>query len=420
MKKVISVVGARPNFMKVAPIHRAFAQVESRKPQVESNQIQSANLSADRQSTKIQSGDETKSINKNDNHSINQSSNQPRIIQSYNHTIQHLICHTGQHYDEKMSKVFFNDLELPEPDFYLGVGGGTHAEQTGKIMIEFEKILVQEKPDLVIVVGDVNSTIACTLTASKLHIKSVHVEAGLRSGDREMPEEINRILTDSIADYLFVTEKSGMENLKKEGVPDEKVFFVGNAMIDSLTYYLKKAEKTTVLKDFELLSLNFVLVTLHRPSNVDTPEQITKLFNLLNEVAKKRKIIFPIHPRTKNNLAKFDLLESLDENVLLTDPIGYLDFLALIKNAELILTDSGGIQEESTYLGVQCITLRDSTERPVTVDVGTNQLLGNDLDKTKQAALDVLDGKKKQGRVPELWDGHAAERIVQVLVEKLL
>jgi UDP-N-acetylglucosamine 2-epimerase (non-hydrolysing) len=391
--------------MKVAPIHRAFAQVESQKSKVESGENTSSDLINDEKEG-------------NSHHPFTSSPLHP-ISSSPSPKIQHLICHTGQHYDEKMSKIFFNDLELPEPDFYLGVGGGTHAEQTGKIMIEFEKILVQEKPDLVIVVGDVNSTIACTLTASKLHIKTVHVEAGLRSGDREMPEEINRILTDSIADYLFVTEKSGIENLKKEGIPDDKVFFVGNAMIDSLTYYLKKAENTTILKDFELLPLNFVLVTLHRPSNVDTPEQITKLFNLLNEVAKKRKIIFPIHPRTKNNLAKFNLLDSLDENVILTDPIGYLDFLSLIKNAELILTDSGGIQEESTYLGVQCITLRNSTERPVTVEVGTNQLLGSDLDAAKQAALAVLDGKKKQGTIPELWDGHAAERIVGILVKEL-
>lgn len=241
--------------------------------------------------------------------------------------IEPLICHTGQHYDEKMSKVFFQDLELPEPDFYLGVGSGSHAEQTAKIMIEFEKILITEKPDLVIVVGDVNSTIACSLTAAKLHIKVAHVEAGLRSFDRTMPEEINRLLTDSISDYLCVTEKSGLE--------------------------------------------------------------------------------------------KFDLLKSLNQSIIITDPIGYIDFQALIKNAELIVTDSGGIQEESTYLGVQCITLRNSTERPITVDVGTNQLLGTDLDKAVEAAIDVLNGNKKKGNIPELWDGHAAERIVKILVEEL-
>lgn len=247
MKKIISVVGARPNFMKVAPIYRAF-----------------------------------KSYN-----------------QSNNNSIQHLICHTGQHYDEKMSKVFFNDLELPEPDFYLGVGSGSHSEQTAKIMVEFEKVLIQEKPDLVIVVGDVNSTIACSLTAKKLNINVAHVEAGLRSFDMEMPEEINRILTDRISDYLFVTEKSGLQNLKNEGIDDSKIFFVGNTMIDSLIYYLPKAEKSKILEEFDLLKRNYVMVTFHRPSNVDGREELTKLINFLNKIAEKRKVIFPIHPRTK-------------------------------------------------------------------------------------------------------------------------
>ena len=364
--KIISVVGARPNFMKVAPLHRAFKNI--------------SNLDTN---------------------------------------ISHLICHTGQHYDEKMSKVFFEDLELPEPDFYLGVGSGSHAEQTGKVMIEFEKILLNEKPDLVIVVGDVNSTIACSLTAAKLHIKVAHVEAGLRSFDRKMPEEINRLLTDSIADYLFVTEKSGIENLKNEGVDDSKVFFVGNVMIDSLAYYLEKSNGSGVMDEYRLEKKNFVLFTLHRPSNVDTEEQLNKLINSLNRIGKKRKAIFPMHPRTRNNLDKFGLEEKIHSNITITDPIGYIDFISLIKNAELIVTDSGGIQEESTYLGVQCITLRDSTERPITVEVGTNQLLGTDLEKAVEAALNVLDGNKKQGSVPELWDGCAAERIVEILINKL-
>jgi len=355
MKKIISVVGARPNFMKIAPLHRAF--------------------------------------------------------QNYSDTIKHLICHTGQHYDEKMSKVFFEDLELPQPDFYLGIGSGSHAEQTANVMIQFEKILLEEKPDLIIVVGDVNSTIACSLTASKLHIKVVHVEAGLRSGDRLMPEEINRVLTDSISDLLFVTEKSGMENLKNEGVSDEKVFFTGNVMIDSLAYFKPKVENSNIHKQYNLEFYKYVLVTLHRPSNVDSKEQLIKLIDLLNEIASKRKVLFPIHPRTKKNLADFSLLEKIDSNLILTDPIGYLDFLALTSNAELILTDSGGIQEESTYLGVQCITLRTSTERPITVEIGTNQLLGTDLDKAKVAALEVLGGKIKEGKIPDLWDGKAAERI---------
>ncbi|MCF8357023.1 MAG: UDP-N-acetylglucosamine 2-epimerase (non-hydrolyzing) [Melioribacteraceae bacterium] len=362
--KIISVVGARPNFMKVAPIHRAFKNI------------------------------------------------------SHLYTnISHLICHTGQHYDEKMSKVFFDDLELPEPDFYLGVGSGSHAEQTAKVMIEFETVLLNEKPDAVLVVGDVNSTIACTLVASKLHIKTIHVEAGLRSGDRTMPEEINRLLTDSISDFLFVTEKSGMENLKREGVDESKIFFVGNVMIDSLAYYLPKADKSNILTQYELNKSEYVLVTLHRPSNVDDIDQLKKLFNLLNKTAERRKVIFPIHPRTRNNLTKFGIEESLNKNIILTDPIGYIDFLALTKNAELILTDSGGIQEESTYLGVQCITLRTTTERPVTVEVGTNQLLGNDLEKAEQAVQEILEGKKKEGSIPEKWDGKTAERIVDTLLK---
>lgn len=371
--KIISVVGARPNFMKVAPLHRAFKNI----------------------------------------------SNLTSHISNLNTDISHLICHTGQHYDEKMSKVFFDDLELPQPDFYLGVGSGSHAEQTAKIMIEFEKILLKEKPDLVIVVGDVNSTIACSLTAVKLHIKVAHVEAGLRSFDRLMPEEINRLLTDSISDYLFVTEKNGLENLKREGVDDSKVFFVGNTMIDSLAYYQSKADHSDVLHNYNLESHNYVLLTLHRPSNVDTKENLIELINFINQIADKRKVIFPIHPRTLNSINKHSLNHSINQSVVLCDPIGYIDFIALIKNAELIVTDSGGIQEESTYLGVQCITLRNSTERPITCEVGTNQLLGNDLPNALQASLDVLDGKIKKGTIPELWDGHAAERIVKIIAEKL-
>jgi len=364
MKKVISVVGARPNFMKIAPIHRAF--------------------------------------------------------QKYSDTIQHLICHTGQHYDEKMSKVFFEDLGLPKPDFYLGVGSGSHAEQTANVMIKFEQVLIQEKPDMILVVGDVNSTIACSLTASKLHIKIVHVEAGLRSGDRLMPEEVNRVLTDAISDLLFVTEKSGLENLKKEGVSKNKVFFTGNVMIDSLAYFESKAADSNIHNHFNLELKKYVLVTLHRPSNVDNKEQLIKLIDLLNTIAEKRKVLFPIHPRTKNNLANFGLIEIMNENLILTEPIGYLDFLALTMNAELILTDSGGIQEESTYLGVQCITLRTSTERPSTVEIGTNQLLGNDLDKAKIASHDILNGNVKYGEIPDLWDGKAAERIVNIINKNFL
>ncbi len=283
-------------------------------------------------------------------------------------------------------------------------------------MIEFEKILIQEKPDLIIVVGDVNSTIACSLTAKKLHIKVVNVEAGLRSFDMEMPEEVNRILTDRISDYLFVTEKSGLENLKNEGVSDDKVFFVGNVMIDSLIYYLPKSEKSNIHTELGIEKGKYVLITLHRPSNVDTKVSLEKLVHFLNILSDERKVVFPIHPRTKNNLSKFGLMETLSDNIILTDPIGYIDFQALTKNAELVVTDSGGIQEETTYLGVQCITLRTSTERPSTVEVGTNQLIGLDLDKAEAACLSVLNGNLKDGVIPELWDGNAAKRIVDILL----
>lgn len=362
-KKIISVVGARPNFMKVAPLHKAFKEYENK--------------------------------------------------------ISHLICHTGQHYDEKMSKIFFDEFELPKPNFFLGVGSGSHAVQTANIMIEFEKILLIEKPDLVIVVGDVNSTIACSLTAKKLQIKVAHIEAGLRSFDMEMPEEINRILTDRISDYLFVTERSGLENLKNEGIPEEKIYFVGNVMIDSLIQFQPKIEKSRILKEFDISPNNYVLVTLHRPSNVDTIESLKKLISFLNKLGQIRKVIFPIHPRTNGNLKKFNLLNSISKSIILTEPIGYIDFQELVKNAELIVTDSGGIQEESTYLGVQCITLRKTTERPVTVDIGTNQLVGVDLENAEEACIRVLNGRIKKGRIPELWDGQASKRICKIISEKL-
>jgi UDP-N-acetylglucosamine 2-epimerase (non-hydrolysing) len=364
MKKVISIVGARPNFMKIAPIHKAF--------------------------------------------------------QPYSDKVQHLICHTGQHFDEKMSEVFFTQLELPKPHFFLGIGGGSHAEQTAKIMMEFEKIAIAEKPDLVIVVGDVNSTMACTLVTSKLGIKTAHVEAGLRSFDRQMPEEINRLVTDVLADYLFTTEAKAHNNLLREGVSDEKIFFCGNVMIDSLVQFLPKIEQSSITSQLGIEAGKFILCTFHRPSNVDTQESLTNLVDLLNTLGKERKVVFPIHPRTSNNLKKFGLDTNLSPNLILTDPIGYIDFLNLTKNAELIVTDSGGVQEESTWLGVQCITVRDNTERPITVDVGTNQLIGTDLSKVKIAALEVLNGFKKQGSIPELWDGKAASRITEIIVNQIL
>lgn len=364
MKKVISVVGARPNFMKVAPIHKAF--------------------------------------------------------QAYTDKVQHLICHTGQHFDAKMSEVFFEQLEMPKPHFFLGIGGGSHAEQTAKIMMEFEKIVLSEKPDLVIVVGDVNSTMACTVVTSKLGVKTAHVEAGLRSFDREMPEEINRLVTDVLADYLFTTEEKAHQNLLREGISNDKIFFCGNVMIDSLVHFLPKIEKSTIMAQLGLEPGKFILCTFHRPSNVDSQASLTQLVGLLNSLGSERKVVFPIHPRTSNNLKKFGLDSNLSSNLILTDPIGYLDFLNLTKHAELIVTDSGGVQEESTWLGVQCITVRDNTERPVTVDVGTNQLIGTDLTKVWDASLKILQGYKKEGGIPYLWDGKAAERITEIVVNRIL
>ncbi|MDP4265889.1 MAG: UDP-N-acetylglucosamine 2-epimerase (non-hydrolyzing) [Bacteroidota bacterium] len=363
MKKVISIVGARPNFIKVAPIHKAF--------------------------------------------------------QKYDKTVQHLICHTGQHFDEKMSKIFFEELEMPKPHFYLGVGGGSHAEQTAKIMIEFEKVVLSEKPDFIIVVGDVNSTMACSLVATKLGVPVAHVEAGLRSFDREMPEEINRMVTDVISNYLFVSERSGLENLKREGIDDSKIYFTGNVMIDSLIYYLPKIDKSTILKDMGLVKDSYILGTFHRPSNVDSEVSLNQLVDMLNNLSATKKIVFPVHPRTMNNLIKFGIRDKISQNIIMTEPLGYIEFLALTQGASLLITDSGGIQEETTYLGVQCITVRDNTERPVTVTVGTNQLIGTNLKNVEKAAFNVLSGNLKKGSIPELWDGKVAERITKIIVEKL-
>ena len=390
--KVIQVVGARPNFMKVAPLHRAIQKL---------------------------AGWTSK------------------------------IVHTGQHFDAKMSDVFFTQLELPKPDFFLGIGGGSHTEVTAKIMVAFEKIVEAEQPDLIIVVGDVTSTLACTLVAIKMGIKVAHVEAGLRSFDRTMPEELNRILTDSVADYLFVTEESGLQHLKNEGVADERVFFSGNVMIDSLVRYQEKAKTTTILEDLglstsdsrlataaerqlstsdsglatsdsRLATSDYIVMTMHRPANVDTKEGLESILELIELSSKDTKIIFPIHPRTRVHMEKFGLAERLDQaqNLIMTEPLGYLEFIQLMSNATAILTDSGGIQEETTYLGVPCLTFRDSTERPITVTLGTNQLL-SDLDpkKTYAALVEILAGKVKKGSIPPLWDGKAAERIAAQLAE---
>jgi len=363
LKKIISVVGARPNFIKIAPIHSSF--------------------------------------------------------QKYKSEINHLICHTGQHFDEKMSKIFFDELQMPKPDFYLGISGGSHAVQTANIMIEFEKVLISEKPDLVIVPGDVNSTIAASLVAAKLHIPVAHVEAGLRSFDRKMPEEVNRVLTDEISDYLFVTEKSGLTNLKNEGVDNTKVFFTGNVMIDSLVNFMPVIEKSKIISKLSLKFGNYVLATFHRPSNVDNKNNLTLLIEAINKISEERKVVFPIHPRTQNNLKLFGLSDKLNSNIIKLDPIGYIDFLSLTKNADLVVTDSGGIQEETTFLGVQCITVRDNTERPITSEIGTNHMIGTDFYKVVTAAKIILEGDKKIGRIPDLWDGKASQRIVEILFNSI-
>lgn len=362
MKKIISLVGARPNFIKIAPLHKVF--------------------------------------------------------KAFLKEVTHKICHTGQHFDENMSKIFFDELDLPKPDFYLGVGGGTHTEQTARIMIEFENVLLQEKPDLIIVPGDVNSTLAGALTATKMGIKIAHVESGLRSFDRSMPEEINRTVTDILADYLFVSEKSGLDNLIREGIDSKKVFFVGNIMIDSLVHYLPAINASLITKNLELSLKNYILVTFHRPNNVDNLKSLKDIVNLLNNISVEKKVVFPVHPRTKGNLEKFGLLKQFAKNVLLTDPLGYVDFLALVKDAELVITDSGGIQEETTFMGVQCITVRNNTERPVTVDIGTNHLIGTDINLVKDTAFKILKGAKKKGSIPELWDGKTANRVANIILEK--
>ncbi len=363
-RKIISVVGARPNFMKIAPLHRAFQQY-------------------------------------------------PYIISK--------LVHTGQHYDETMNTVFFDQLELPKPDYFLGIGSGSHTQQTANIMLAFEPIIAAEQPDLVLVVGDVNSTIACALVAAKMGISVAHVEAGLRSGDRGMPEEINRLVTDSISDYLFVTEPSGLEHLQNEGVSAEKVFFTGNCMIDSLVYYREKSAALNILQKHRLSPKNYVLMTMHRPSNVDTEEGLESIIHMIELIAEQLPVVFPIHPRTRNNFEQFGLRARLNniKNLQLLDSQGYLEFLHLMTNATAVLTDSGGVQEETTFLQVPCLTFRATTERPITVEIGTNELLSElNPDLACEKILQVINGAWKQGKVPDLWDGKAATRIAAVIDKK--
>ena len=364
MMKVINVVGARPNFMKVAPLVAAMKKRPDR--------------------------------------------------------FQPIVIHTGQHYDVSMSDAFFTDLELPNPDTHLGVGSGTHAVQTAAVMERFEPVVVEEKPDWVLVVGDVNSTIACALVCVKLGIKVAHVEAGLRSRDRTMPEEINRLLTDQIADLLFTTSQDADQNLIAEGIPRERIRFVGNVMIDSLVKNLERASRSTIKSQLGLTEGTYAVLTLHRPSNVDNKQTFGRILDALEPISTSLPIIFPVHPRTKKTIGDLGLSERVQSitNLRLIDPLGYLDFLNLYSTARLVLTDSGGIQEETTSLGIPCITLRENTERPVTVELGTNVIVGTDTQKIINAATAALNSSshKHVNQVP-LWDGHAAERILDVLEE---
>jgi len=379
-KKVLIVVGARPNFMKAGPILEELAKY-------------------------------------------------PNFIP--------ILTHTGQHYANELSDSFFNELNIPEPDIYLGVGSGTHGEQTGKIMIEFERVCLREKPDLVVVVGDVNSTIACALVSAKLYISTAHIEAGLRSYDRTMPEEVNRILTDGISDFLFTTCEDANRNLIKEGIPRNKIYFVGNVMIDSLLKNVKLANNSNILENLRLKKNNsvkkYTILTLHRPSNVDNPIILKKILNVLHNLSEKIAIIFPAHPRTIKQIKKFELnrlinyvenissydFDEANQGILAIPPLGYLDFLCLMSNAEVVLTDSGGIQEETTVLGIPCLTLRNNTERPITVKEGTNIVVGNNPDKIFKTAMNVLRDGIHRKRIPKYWDGKAAERIVKILIKKL-
>ncbi len=360
MKLLHLIVGARPNFMKIAPLYKEFSR--------------------------------------------------------YPNEFQLRLIHTGQHYDEKMSKFFFSDLKLPLPDEYLEVGSGSHGEQTARIIDRYEKVLMRDKPDLVFVAGDVNSTAACAIDAVKMNIPVVHIEAGLRSFDKTMPEEINRIITDAIADYLLTPSPDANKNLLAEGKPEEKIYYVGNIMIDSLIKYLPIAKDSAVLKTNDLKENEYGLITLHRPANVDDPKALSIILDALEMIAEKIPLAFPIHPRTQRRLIEFELerrAKSIN-NLLLIPPVGYYDFLKLEMESRLILTDSGGIQEESTYFGIPCLTLRPNTERPITITEGTNKLVALDIESMVSETDAILQGASKKGKVPKYWDGNTSTRIVEI------
>lgn len=358
-KCIACIVGARPNFMKIAPIIE-----ELKRRQFE-----------------------------------------PRLI------------HTGQHFSAEMSEVFFHDLCLPEPDENLGIGSGTQSEQTAAVLLTLEQSFLRRRPDLIVVVGDVTSTLAAALVAAKMQIPLAHVEAGLRSFDRRMPEEINRIVTDSISDFLFVTEPSGVKNLRAEGISEERIFLVGNVMIDTLLRFRERASRSAIVEKLGLLPRSYVLATLHRPTNVNDPRQLRGMLGLLMNLATRLPVVFPVHPRTRLAIEEAGL--SID-GLILTEPLGYIDFLRLMTDARVVLTDSGGIQEETTILNVPCLTVRENTERPITIECGTNRLVGADPDKVLEAALAALDGVEGAKQPPQLWDGFASRRIVDVLEERLV
>ena len=344
----------------------------------------------------------------------------PLIVEMKRHAeIRPLVVHTGQHYDGAMSDVFFRDLELPEPDIYLNVGSGSQVRQLSLIMQRFEESLIDLQPDLVVVVGDVNSTLACSLTSIKLGFPVAHVEAGLRSFDREMPEETNRIMTDAISDFLFATERSAVRNLEREGIPRDRIFFVGNVMIDTLLMNACKLERSTILDRLNLTPGTYAVLTLHRPSNVDEREALRELAAALEELQRHVPVVFPIHPRTWRRMEQFDVCQQLFSlrNIVMVDPLGYLDFIRLVRESLFVLTDSGGVQEESTALGIPCLTLRENTERPVTITQGTNRLVGKDRGRILSEGLRIIGGERSVLRAPEKWDGSAAKRIVQIILK---
>lgn len=371
--KIFLIAGARPNFMKIAPIVRELQRYRDQRSEV------------GEQNTK---------------------------------KLRFKIVHTGQHYDYEMSQTFFDELEIPAPDFFLDAGSGSHAEQTAKIMVAFEKVCQDEKPDIVVVVGDVNSTLACSVVAKKFMIQVAHVEAGLRSFDLSMPEEINRMVTDTLSDYFFVTEKSGIDNLIKEGKAKEKIHFVGHVMIDNLFHQLDRLnnQDPSQLSTYGLKKNlgKYAFLTLHRPSNVDDKATLADIVAALNEISIELPIIFSVHPRTKKMLKSFDI--KLNQNIHLLDPLGFQESLFLWQDAVMVMTDSGGLQEETTALGIPCFTIRENTERPITIEEGTNTLVGTSKKSILQAYKEFKSGKRKEGKVPELWDGKASERIVDVLI----